>query len=422
MKRLLKISFDQALLSLTPILSWFCLSLLVDKSLINVFTITYPIQYIYYIIWSVFGVGANISKIRDRNKHAVMSGLVLGVFATILIFGGILTHVDSYIEFMNMDVEVYHTFVFYSVINLGMQTIFSLVLDKLYFEEENTRANRYSIILNALSFGSLIGTALLTKSQSTIATVAVIIPAIFIIFTIVRVWDKFKFRINLLHCIKYDSVALSGYGIAFFIYLFGLSNALEFGPEYSLAITFVSLITDTQWDVLDAVNAVAKIDITKRHFNFRQSLRNAYKLVILLYCSVGIMFFCLHRFYNLNLPIVLTFLGLELIAFAIDPIYYLYTCYLQLNWSPSKATANKISGRFVRFAVSLAPTPYCTSLGGISSSLYQLITFRHIFYKHFYIDKNGKVVKRRTRTTRNHTQHRLLSRFRYDDLSVDEEE
>ena len=38
MKRLLKISFDASLLSLIPILSWFALSLIIDRNLINVFT------------------------------------------------------------------------------------------------------------------------------------------------------------------------------------------------------------------------------------------------------------------------------------------------------------------------------------------------------------------------------------------------
>lgn len=46
MKRLLRISFDQFLLSFIPIISWFILSLIVDKNLINIFTLIYPIQFI----------------------------------------------------------------------------------------------------------------------------------------------------------------------------------------------------------------------------------------------------------------------------------------------------------------------------------------------------------------------------------------
>ena len=65
MKRLLKISFDIALLSFVPILSWFCLSLIIDKNLINIFTLVYPIQFIFCALKCIFATGANISKEKD---------------------------------------------------------------------------------------------------------------------------------------------------------------------------------------------------------------------------------------------------------------------------------------------------------------------------------------------------------------------
>ena len=42
MKKLLRIGFDLSLLSFVPILSWFLLGIIVDKNLINIFTLTYP--------------------------------------------------------------------------------------------------------------------------------------------------------------------------------------------------------------------------------------------------------------------------------------------------------------------------------------------------------------------------------------------
>ncbi len=80
--------------------------------------------------------------------------------------------------------------------------------------------------------------------------------------------NKFKFNINVLKCIKYDSVELLN-NIAFFlIFLFGLSNALEYGEMYATALTFIALITDTQWDTFDAIKEAATIDISKRKFNY----------------------------------------------------------------------------------------------------------------------------------------------------------
>ena len=60
MKRLLRIAVNSAVFSFIPILSWFCLGLLVDKNLANVFTLTYPLQFIWALLKSIFGTGANI--------------------------------------------------------------------------------------------------------------------------------------------------------------------------------------------------------------------------------------------------------------------------------------------------------------------------------------------------------------------------
>ena len=45
MKRLLRISFNQAIFSFMPILSWIMLGVILDNNLANVFTLTYLIIY-----------------------------------------------------------------------------------------------------------------------------------------------------------------------------------------------------------------------------------------------------------------------------------------------------------------------------------------------------------------------------------------
>lgn len=414
MRRLLKISFDQALLSLTPILSWFCLSLLIDKNLISVFTITYPLQYICGIIRSPFSIGANISKNRDKNKNAVMSGLVLGSIIAMLVYGFTILHIDSFINFMNMDASVYHTFAIYAVIILALQTIFTFVLDKLYYENQNNRANRYSIIFSLLNFSILIGTALLVRDPITIVTVTSIIMSVFTLYVFLRNCNRFRFRLNFLHCLKYDSSSLASYFFGFLTFLFGLSNALEFGAEYGLAITFVSLITDTQWDALESVTILAKVNVSQKKFNCKKSLRNAYALLSILYISSLVMFFGLCQFYPLNLPLTLVFLGFEFLDFLLCPAYYLYTSFLQLNWSATNTTVNRIIARSLRLCCSFLPTPFCNCIGSITSTLYQLATTKFFFYRNFLVDKNGRVSRRR-----GHRQPSL--RYHYSDLPVDKD-
>ena len=394
MKRLLRISFDLSLLSFIPIISWFLLGIIIDKSLINIFTLTYPLQFIYYIIKSIFSTGANISKEKDKNENVVMSGLVLGTIISIIIFTIILLNVDNYINFMNMDINTYKNFTIYSILQLFISLEFAMVQAKLYYEEKNKLANKNSVIFNLICFILLIGTSLITKNQIIIISTTLIPLLLFTIYIYIKNSNKFKLNINLLKCIKYDSVELFN-NIAFFlIFLFGLSNALEYGEVYAIALTFVALITDTQWDTADAIKEAATIDISKGKFNYKEHRNNAYKLLSILFGSSLVMFGILYSFYDLNFKITMIYFSFEIVNFLVYPIYRIKTCFLQLEYSALKTTSNKILALILRMSISLLKTPYCTGIGQACSSLYQFITVSIIFKLNFNVDKTGKVLKK----------------------------
>lgn len=395
MKRLLRISFDLSLLSFIPIISWFLLGIIVDKNLINIFTLTYPLQFIYYIIKSIFSTGANISKEKDKNKDAVMSGLILGTIVSIIIFTVILLNVDNYISFMNMDISTYKNFTIYSILQLFICLEFAMMQDKLYYEEKNKLANKHSLVFNLLNFILLIGTALITKNQVIIISTTLIPLAIYTLYIYIKNGNKFKYNINVLKCIKYDSVELFN-NIAFFlIFLFGLSTALEYGETYATALTFIALITDTQWDTFDAIKEAATIDISKRKFNYIEHRNNAYKLLGILFGTSLMMFAFLFRFYDLDFKITMIYFSFEIVNFLIYPIYRIKTCYLQLEYSAFKITSNKIIASILRMFMSLLKTPFCTGIGQVCSSVYQFITVSIMFDHSFKTDKTGYVVKKK---------------------------
>ena len=386
MKRLLRISFDLSLLSFIPIISWFLLGIIVDKNLINIFTLTYPLQFIYYIIKSIFSTGANISKEKDKNENAVMSGLVLGTIVSIIIFTIILLNVDNYISFMNMDISTYKNFTIYSILQLFICLEFAMMQDKLYYEEKNKLANKHSLVFNLLNFILLIGTSLITKNQIIIIATTLIPLAIYTLYIYIKNSNNFKFNINVLKCIKYDSVELFN-NIAFFlIFLFGLSNALEYGEMYATALTFIALITDTQWDTFDAIKEAATIYISKRKFNYIEHRNNAYKLLGILFGTSLIMFVLLYGFYDLDFKITMLYFSFEIVNFLIYPIYRIKTCYLQLEYSAFKITSNKIIASILRMFISLLKTPFCTGIGQVCSSVYQFITVSIMFGHNFKIE------------------------------------
>lgn len=395
MKRLLRISFDLSLLSFIPIILWFLLGIIVDKNLINIFTLTYPLQFIYYIFRSVFSTGANISKEKDKNKDAVMSGLVIGSIISLITFLLILINIDGYINFMNMDVNIYKTFTIYSVIEIFISLEFAFILNKLYYEGQNKLANKYSIMFNLLNLVLLVGTSLITKNQSVIVITTLIPLFLFTLYIIIKNSDKFKLKLNIPKCIKYDSVELFNNIGFLLIFLFGLSNAINFGEKYTLALTFVALITDTQWDTADAIVTAATIDISRNNFNYKEHKRNAYKLLGILFLTSLIMFSLLYRFYDLDFKITMIYFAFEIVNFLIYPIYRIKTCYLQLEWSSFKTTGNKIFSLFLRMILSLTKTPFCTGIGQACSSVYQFITVSIFFKLNFKVDKKGNVIRKK---------------------------
>ncbi len=411
MKRLLKISFDLSLLSFIPIVSWFLLGIIVDKNLINIFTLTYPLQFIYYILSSVFSTGANISKEKDNNKNAVMSGMFIGTIVSTIIFLVVLINIDNYINFMNMDIHIYKTFTIYSVIQLFISLEFAMILNKLYYEEKNTLANKYSLIFNLLNFILLIATSLITKNQVVIIVTTLIPLALFTLYIYIKNSDKFKLQLDLIKCIKYDSVEFFNNISFFLIFLFGLSNALEFGWEYANALTFIALITDTQWDTANAVVTAATIDISKSNFNYKYHRNNAYKLLGILFLTSLFMFVCLYWFYDLNFIITMIYFGFEIVNFILYPIYRIKTCYLQLEWSAFKITSNKIIGSILRMAMSLLKTPFCTGIGQVSASIYQFISVNIFFKLNYNVDKVGRVIPKKSINEKNikNTAENLLS-------------
>lgn len=394
MKRLLRISFNSAIFSLIPILSWFMLGLLVDKNLVNVFTLTYPLQFIWALMKSIFATGANISKEKDKNNNAVLSGMTLGTVIGFIVFGIFAINVRKYIEFMNMDYAVYKEFALYSIFQLYIQLVFSFVLEKLYFEDKEKLANKYCMQLNFLNFIILILSAIILKNKMQIVVVTLIAILIYTAYVTIKQYKRFKFEISIINCLKYESVEICNNILFFLIFLFGLSNALQFGEKYILALNFVALITDTQWDSFESIKTVAKIDISKEKFNYKNHKMNSYKLLGILLTTVFIMLVVSLKYYDLDLKITAIYLSFELINFIIYPIYSIKTSYLQLEEYEIKVTSNKLFAGILRMIMSLLRTPYCTGMGQVTSSLYQFITVNMIFHRNFVIDKNGIVIKK----------------------------
>ena len=387
MKRLLRIAFDIFISSFTPIISWFFIGVLINKELTNVFTLTYPMQCIMGIIISIFGVGSNVSGIRDKNKNSANNGILYGSLISIIIFGLTAINCKHYIKFMNMNENIYLIFGTYSILQILLQTILHLILTKLHYQELNKKANKISILFNAINFISLVFTALITKNQLYISIITLSILTIFDIIIFLRNVDKVDFKFNLINCIKYDSVSFSTSIMFFIVYFFGFSTSFSFGEKYVVAITFATLITDIQWDMATAIKEVAKIDIVKEKFEYSYHLKNAIKFVSLLIFSIILLGLALYPLYKPDFLIVYIFVVLHIIDFIMFSFFEIKITYLELEYSPAKTALNNIIGSIIRTILSLLPTPFCTIIGQIVCAVYEFI-YSSILYKKININKH----------------------------------
>lgn len=383
MKRILRISLDILITSIVPIASWFLLGMILDGNLINIFTLTYSVQFIMLSLKSIFATGANISKYKDKNENAAESGIMAGLVIGAIVFGALVVNIDKYIEFMEMDINTYRTFAIYAILQMFLQYVLQLVLSKLYYNEENIKANKISITFNLISFVTLICMSLITKNQYVITMVSLGFLFAYTTVILIKNIDKFKFSLNIFNCIKYDSVEFFTRLNFIIIYLFGFSNAFHFGENYVLAISFATLVTDMQWDITYAIETSAKIDISKKKFEYREHLKNGLILDTILAVSVIVATVLLYRIYNIDLKIALIFIGGEILNLLIYPIYIIKIIYLQLEQSALKATANKEIGNLSRTVMSFAPTPYCTIIGQMLSMIYQLIFVKFSWKKEY---------------------------------------
>ena len=193
--------------------------------------------------------------------------------------------------------------------------------------------------------------------------------------------QKTRIKINLINCIKYDSVYLFAEISMFIIYLFGFKNSFNFGEKYILATSFATLITDTQWDISNAIKTVAQIDIAKRLFSYKEHMKNSRNLIYLLIISTFIMGLLLYPSYKVDITATLLIVGIELISLYVYPIYITKLTYIQLEYSAIKATISKQIANILRICCSFIPSPFCTSIGLAVSVIYQLLSTQYIINK-----------------------------------------
>ena len=386
MKRLLRISLDTLLISTMPIIMWILLGIILDKNITNVFTLTYPIQFVITLLLSIFAIGPNVNATKNNKQYLIDSNIILGTIISFIITSFLCINVENYIKFMSMDVETYKVFCLYSFILMYLQLILQFVCQKLYYLEKNKESNKLTIIFNIVNIISIIGIAYITKNQIVSVVFTIVVDVLMILFILLKNVKTFTFKFEILKNMKYVSNDIFDRLGMFLIYFIGWKNTLEFGEIYLVAINFETLVADAQWDMSYSISTAATIDSSKDQLNYKESLKNAHKLVGLLATSTLIMGSVLYFYYKPVLWIVAIFVGVQIFDMYLDPRIWIKQQYCQINYSPKKTTFHECVKKIIRIVASFLPTPFCTYIGQFAAMLYQFTIFNIVYRKKYYIE------------------------------------
>lgn len=383
MKRLLQISFDTLLSSIIPIVIWNALGFILNKDLVVVFSLTYPIQFLFYIFYYIFSVGPNITAEKKKDKNIVYSNIYLGIFVGLLTLLILIINCDNFLIIMNVNVSVFKIFTIYSFCNIFNSYVLKLILEKLYYEKENKKANFISVLFNVFSLILLISLAIVTKNQLITSITTIIVMTFLLIIILIMNIQKFRINFSIIDNIKNSSIGIVNNMAMFIIYFIGHINEFQFGIEYIIASTFVGTISDTQWDMIYSIENAVHIDVSKEQFSFKEHLKNGYKLAFLLILSSIIMSFLLYYFYKPNLIIFLIFFIVQIIDMIFFPITIIRQQYLQIKAKETNTNPTLHAGisKGLRTLCSFIHSPFCTYIGQIVEMIYNYVYTKIVFRK-----------------------------------------
>lgn len=394
MKRLFSIGAGLFIFSIVPIASWLVLAIIIgDSRISNVFSITYAMQFVWAILRYLFGSGANIRKEKENDANTVYNSIFWGAIFSIIIFVIPLIFVDSYIQFFGQDAQFYRIYVFYSIFLLLLQTLFSLILEKLYFEDRDKTANIHLFAFNLINFCTLILLCLIIKTTWIALLITLALLVVYIAILYIKEFKRFKIRFDFFKNIKYESASIVSSFFMMMIYLFGFKNAFVAGEEYVLAISLTTLCTDAQWDTLGAISTIAKVDISKNRFDYKKHMKQSYIFSIVVMLSSLVMFFSLFSIYGVNLNIALIYLAFQFFDMILTPYTYILNTFTQIEYSALLNTFFYLGFTVVRSLLSIfILSPFCTEFGQTTQAILTFLFYLTLRLTKFKIIDNKLTV------------------------------
>lgn len=150
LKRMCRLGVITIINSCIPILTWIILGIITeDKTLINIFSLTYSVQFLPHLLASAFVIGNIIGKEKNTiNKDSVFSGIIASNIVGLVMIIVSTVNIEYIMQFMGVTDIRYKNWLIYSLWLMFFTLALTETLNLLYFEGKDKEANKISLIFN----------------------------------------------------------------------------------------------------------------------------------------------------------------------------------------------------------------------------------------------------------------------------------
>lgn len=371
--------------SCIPILTWIILGIITeDKTLINIFSLTYSVQFLPHLLASAFVIGNIIGKEKNTiNKDSVFSGIIASNIVGLVMIIVSTVNIEYIMQFMGVTDIRYKNWLIYSLWLMFFTLALTETLNLLYFEGKDKEANKTSLIFNFIYCFSISIIYKLTGNEVMSIVISLTSLGIFVYSILISKIEHFKFSINILEGVKYQLSPITSNTMMFIIYLFGMKKVFEYSPEFALAVSFCGLVTDTQWDmIVNAIIDVSKTEISKGRYNITHLFSASKLYTAIVASSIALLAIGIYPLYECDIKYTLIILLIEIVDMWIVKTSYVKSTWIDIEHQSRYSVYLIIATKIARLTISIAlGSIYALWIAQLVSGVLNYIGYS-LIYKH----------------------------------------
>ena len=291
--KLVKLDITTFIASVAPILSLYILGGFINREIIGVFGLTYMFQYMY----SMFSGGLNypifiyafkdIKNDKDKSMSILFSGLTVFILIELVFYISFMIFSKQFLYLLKVPnelIEICYVYVVYAIAAIGLQLIDFIVYDYYNYTARLKLNNKLSFIYASVRIGGALVYVFFSNilvlnniEKIFLLVLPLVVFTAGISLTVVCELRRYKIKFtwDFLKAIKYgvrDIVRCSSSAIGNFIGTRNIniaSSVIGNDGSTSFQYSFITTITDVQWDCVDESSTLTSLGIAAEPVKYK---------------------------------------------------------------------------------------------------------------------------------------------------------